>query len=259
MIPWVSAPPSRRASPSFALDKTRPLGYLKESVAITTLTRRSSRRKPATYRMKLIAFFSLLALAGTTLADDVAVLQIKTGADTKLQRVVIEFYEDAAPGTVANFKKLADSKFYNGTAFHRAFPHKLVQVGDPLSKRKNRNAVGTGGPGYTLPPEINAHKHVAGAVAMARLPDKINPARVSNGSQFYVALSPMPELDGQYTVFGHVTEGLEVLDALSVKPTDTNDYPVDRVVIESLKIVPSGTTPEAQSNGGFGGFVRRLF
>ena len=187
-------------------------------------------------KFTLLLSFLALALAGTALADNVAVMQIKDG--DRLQRVVIEFYESEAPNTVANFQKLASSNFYNGTAFHRAFPHKLVQTGDPLSRHNSRSGVGTGGPGYTLPPEVNAHKHVAGAVAMARLPDKLNPARVSNGSQFYVVLSPMPELDGQYTVFGHVTEGLEVLDAISQKPVDTNDNPVDRVIINKLKIVP---------------------
>ena len=73
---------------------------------------------------------------------------------------------------------------------------------------------------------------------MARLPDKINPARVSNGSQFYVCLKPMPNLDGQYTVFGHVVEGIEVLDAISAMPVDSNDNPITRVVIKSVKILP---------------------
>lgn len=210
--------------------------------------------------MKSIALLSFLALAlfGTASADDVAIIQIKS--DAKLQRVVIEFYDSAAPNTVANFKKLASAKFYNGLAFHRAFPHKLVQAGDPLSKHKSRSGVGTGGPGYTLPPEINAHKHVLGAVAMARLSDKVNPARVSNGSQFYVALASMPELDGQYTVFGHVIEGLDVLDAISQKPVDTNDSPVDRVEIESVKIVTSEAAVEpAAPKANRSGLFRRIF
>lgn len=118
-------------------------------------------------------------------------MQFKTGGT--LQRVVIEFYEDSAPNTVANFKKLARSRFYNGTTVHRAFPHLMIQAGDPLSKRKGKANIGTGGPGYTLPSEI-ARKHIAGAVAAARLPDKINPDRRSNGSQFYVTLQPMPNL-----------------------------------------------------------------
>lgn len=193
--------------------------------------------------MKLIATFGLalvavLSAVGTALAQDVAVLHIKTPGEKQLQRVVIEFYENDAPNTVSNFKKLVNNRFYNGIAFHRVFPHTLVQAGDPNSRSKDRRNVGTGGPGYTLPPEINKRKHVPGAVAMARLGDKVNPAKVSNGSQFYVALTPLPHLDGQYTVFGHVTEGLEVLDQISTKPVDTNDNPVDRITIEQAQILP---------------------
>jgi len=183
----------------------------------------------------LAVFAALGTFAGNALADDVAVLQLRTG--NQLDRVVLEFYEDAAPVTVANFKKLAASRFYNGTAIHRVFPHLMLQGGDPLSKRKGRSGVGTGGPGYTLPPEIG-RKHIAGAVAAARLPDKINPARRSNGSQFYITLQPMPNLDGQYTVFAHVLEGQAALDKISQMSTDTNDTPANRVVIESAHIVP---------------------
>jgi len=184
---------------------------------------------------KIIALLSLAAVALPAFADDVAVMQIQTGE--KIQRVVIEFYDDAAPLTAANFKKLASKRFYNGTAFHRVFPDQRVQGGDPLSKNKNATGIGTGGPGYTLPPEI-ARKHITGAVAAARLPDKINPARVSNGSQFYITLVPAPNLDGQYTVFGHVIEGLDILNAISQLRTDTNDTPMDRAVIQSIHIVP---------------------
>jgi len=186
----------------------------------------------------LATAFAGSVLAGTALADDVAIFDIQPARGEKVERVVIEFYEDAAPNTVANFKKLVSGKFYDGIAFHRVFPHQMVQAGDPLSRKKDRQRVGTGGPGYTIPGEINKHRHVPGAVAMARLPDKINPARVSNGSQFYVALTPMPNLDGQYTVFGNVAEGLEVLDKVSAKAADTNDNPVERVVITRARIVP---------------------
>ncbi|MBV8817382.1 MAG: peptidylprolyl isomerase, partial [Acidobacteriaceae bacterium] len=117
------------------------------------------------------------------------------------------------------------------------FPHMLVQAGDPLSRHRDRSKVGTQGPGYTLPPEIRA-RHTEGAVAMARLPDPVNPARRSNGSQFYICLKPMPNLDGQYTVFGHVIEGLDALDQISTRPADSNDNPTDRVVIKSVKIEP---------------------
>ena len=185
--------------------------------------------------LPLLTLAALSAVAATASADDVAVLQFKNGA--QMQRVVLEFYEDSAPVTVANFKKLASSRFYNGTAIHRVFPHLMVQGGDPLSKRKGASGIGTGGPGYTLPPEIG-RKQTTGAVAAARLPDKINPARVSNGSQFFVSLQPMPNLDGQYTVFAHVLEGLDVLEKISQAPADTNDSPVQRIVLETVNIVP---------------------
>jgi len=193
--------------------------------------------------MKIVAtlgftLFAALGALSSALADDVAVLYIKMPGEKQLQRVVIEFYEKEAPKTVANFKKLVSDRFYNGIAFHRVFPHTLVQAGDPQSRSKDRRNVGTGGPGYTLPPEISHRKHVPGTVAMARLGDKVNPARVSNGSQFYVALTLLPHLDGQYTIFGNVIEGLEVLDQISVKPADTNDNPVDRITIEQAQIIP---------------------
>jgi cyclophilin family peptidyl-prolyl cis-trans isomerase len=185
----------------------------------------------------LLAAVSLLTVVFPVLADDVAVVSLKISGEKKPQQFVIEFYEGDAPQTVENFKKLAHHGFYKGIAFHRVFPKILVQTGDPLSRNRSREKVGTGGPGYTLPAEIH-RKHIAGAVVMGRLPDKVNPARRSNGSQFFVTLKPMPEYDGQYTVFGHVVSGLDVLEAVSRKPADSNDNPVERVVIRSVKIMP---------------------
>lgn len=186
---------------------------------------------------KLILLLALFGIVPVLSAQEAAELLIKVGKEKQLQRVVFALDEASAPETVANFKKLAKKGFYKGTAFHRVFPKTLVQVGDPYSKNKDRVKVGTGGPGYTLAPEIRA-KHVKGAVAMARLGDNVNPSRRSNGSQFYVTLKPMPELDGQYTVFGRVLEGLEVLEAISQKPADSNDNPVERIEIRKVRIVP---------------------
>jgi cyclophilin family peptidyl-prolyl cis-trans isomerase len=171
-------------------------------------------------------------------ADDVALLTFQVGADKLHQKqVAIEFYEADAPQTVANFKKLARKHFYDGLAFHRIFPHILVQTGDPYSRYHDRSKVGTGGPGYTVPAEIH-RKHTKGAIAAARLNDKINPLRLSNGSQFLVCLTPMPAYDGKYTVFGNVLWGLDALDEVSQLPVDTNDNPVQRVEIKSVKIIP---------------------
>ena len=177
----------------------------------------------------------LAASAATSLGPEVAVVQIKFGNDKKTQRVAIALYDEAAPLTVANFKELIRKKFYNGLRFHRVFPGSFVQTGDPSSRYGQADRTGTGGPGYTLPAEIKL-PHAKGSVAMARLPDAINLAKNSNGSQFYACLSPLPKLDGKYTVFGEVVEGLQILDAISKQPTNSNDFPLQKIVIKSIKL-----------------------
>ncbi len=130
--------------------------------------------------------------------------------DTDRGPIVIELYPESAPKTVANFEKLSREGFYNGLTFHRVVPGFVVQGGDPKGN-------GTGGPGYTLPAEISAtEKHLRGSVAMARLGDEVNPDRRSSGSQFYICLEPQPFLDGQYTVFGGVIKGMDVVDKIRV-------------------------------------------
>ena len=190
----------------------------------------------------LLSLLVATLAAPSLFADDVALVTLRVAKEKNVRQFAIEFAEDDAPQTVANFKKLAKNGFYKGTTVHRAFAHALVQMGDPLSKKKDRSAVGTGGPGYTLAPEIR-RKHVKGAVAAARLPDKINPSRVSNGSQFYVCLEPMPSFDGQYTVFGKVIWGLDTLDLISAKSVDSNDNPVERIEIRSVKVMPREKLP----------------
>lgn len=178
-----------------------------------------------------------------------AVMLIKVRKEKKPQRIVIELNDSAAPQTVANFKDLVNRHYYDGMRFHRLFPHQLVQTGDPKSRQgvvdsllqkvgmdiKDSDRAGTGGPGYTTPAEIRL-KLDKGAVATARLPDGINPTRASNGSQFFVCLEAMPQLNGQYTVFGKVTQGLEVLDAISGIPVNSNDFPTENVIIESIRV-----------------------
>ena len=121
-----------------------------------------------------------------------------------------EFYPDDAPNTVAAFIERADEGFYDGTKFHRVDPGFVIQGGDPLS-RTDDPMVGTGGPGYQLRAEFNDRSHLDGAVAMAR---SQNPD--SAGSQFYICLGPQPFLDGQYTVFGQVLEGMDVVRQIAV-------------------------------------------
>ena len=184
-----------------------------------------------------IVLASLALSPAATVGPEVAVMQIKIGKEKALQQVVIGLYDDAAPATVANFKELCRKRFYNGMRFHRVFPSALVQTGDPMSRRGVADRSGTGGPGYTIPAELGRN-HVRGTVAMSRLGDTVNPSKASNGSQFYVCLAPMPKLDGKYTVFGEVLEGLDVLDSISNQPSDSNDFPLAKIVIKSITIQP---------------------
>ena len=192
--------------------------------------------------MKFAAALLLLlttALHAQTLGPDVVVMDIKVGKERDLRRVVIGLYDNAAPLHAENFKELARTRYYKGMQFHRAFPGTLVQTGDPYSRRGPNARTGTGGPGWTIPAEIRV-PHKKGSVAMARLDTPVNPARVSNGSQFYVSLKPMPALNGQYTVFGRVLEGLEHLEEISRLNTDRNNFPLEKVVIKRIVLEPRG-------------------
>jgi cyclophilin family peptidyl-prolyl cis-trans isomerase len=212
--------------------------------------------------MNIRSLITLIFLSGLTLtgcatnsryagiAPGSVVMLVKVKKERKPQRIIIALDEQAAPQTVANFKELLHRHYYDGLRFHRLFPHQMVQTGDPKSRLGfipgtlqkigldlgDADRTGTGGPGYTIPAEIRL-KADKGAVATARLPDPINPTRASNGSQFFVCISAMPQLNGQYTVFGHVTEGLEVLDAISGIPVNSNDFPTENIVIESIRVV----------------------
>jgi cyclophilin family peptidyl-prolyl cis-trans isomerase len=169
-------------------------------------------------------------------------MQIRFPKEKQPRQVIIGLHDESAPYTVANFKKLIQKKFYNGLRFHRAFPGSLLQTGDPSSRWGQGDTTGTGGPGWTLPAEIRL-KHEKGSLAMARLPDPINPAKNSNGSQFYVCLDPMPKLNGQYTVFGTILEGLDVLDEISRAPTNSNDFPLPKITIKSIVLAPRESAP----------------
>ncbi|TLS66722.1 peptidylprolyl isomerase [Mariprofundus erugo] len=122
--------------------------------------------------------------------------------ETKNGSILIELYPNEAPNTVANFKALAGKGYYDGLLFHRVIAGFMAQGGDPKGN-------GTGGPGYKVKAEFNSHHHVRGTVAMARSSDPD-----SAGSQFYICFGPQPHLDGQYTVFGQVVEGMDVVDQI---------------------------------------------
>jgi peptidyl-prolyl cis-trans isomerase B (cyclophilin B) len=122
--------------------------------------------------------------------------------------IVVQLDASAAPLTVNNFVFLANQGFYDDLTFHRVEPGFVIQGGDPAG-------TGGGGPGYTVPAEIGL-KHVEGAIAMARQGDQVNPERASSGSQFYITLAPTDFLDGAYTVFGQVAEGMDVVQSIAV-------------------------------------------
>jgi peptidyl-prolyl cis-trans isomerase B (cyclophilin B) len=186
----------------------------------------------------LILLATLIFSAISSVADPVAVFDVQWGKGKQRQSrsFAIAFFDASAPQTAANFRKLVKDGFYVKTTLHRVFPNYLVQGGDPLSKRKDRTVIGTGGPGYTLRAEIR-RKHTRGAVAMGRLPDNINPTRQSNGSQFYVCLQPIASQDGKDTVFGEVISGLDALDEISRLPADSNADPIDRIQVRRTYIV----------------------
>jgi peptidyl-prolyl cis-trans isomerase B (cyclophilin B) len=121
----------------------------------------------------------------------------------------LDLYVDEAPNTVANFEKLANAGFYDGTKFHRVIPNFMIQGGDPYSK-SGKGTVGTGGPGYTIKCETstNTHTHVAGTLSMAHA------GKDTGGSQFFICHSPQRHLDGVHTVFGQVTKGMDVVNAI---------------------------------------------
>ena len=194
----------------------------------------------------LICTFGLVAGIATAWADDtktntstnasmsnsntneVAVINTTEGT------MVVEFWADAAPNTIANFKKLANQGFYDGTCFHRVIKGFMIQGGDPLTKDPGKEAAwGTGGPGYQIKAEFNDHSHVRGVISMARSNDPD-----SAGSQFFICHGNPTFLDHQYTTFGKLIKGDDVLEKIGTTPTHPQDRPDKRMGIISIKIVP---------------------
>lgn len=169
-------------------------------------------------------------------ATEVAVFKTSKG------EMVVEFWPDVAPKTVENFKKLANEKFYDGTAFHRIVKGFMIQGGDPNTKDTTKEAsYGTGDPGYKIKAEFNDKKHVRGVLSMARSahPD-------SAGSQFFICLDPAPFLDGKYTGFGKVIKGEDVLVKIGETPVSPSasgerSKPNERITVESVRIVPASS------------------
>ena len=214
------------------------------------------------FRVLLVLLCSFFLLSLTckkeTVEVEVAVIETDYG------NIVLRFYEDDAPEHVKNFKKLTKEGFYDGTTFHRVIPDFMIQGGDPNSKDDDRSNDGTGDPGYTVKAEIKRY-HKRGALAGARLPDNINPEKRSSGSQFYIVqkgkwrdeeldyierqmrkklneeqrkiymdIGGYPALDGGYTVYGEVVEGMEVVDEIARVEKDRRDNPLEPVVVKKV-------------------------
>ena len=152
------------------------------------------------------------------MSNEIAVIE------TSLGNIEFELLEDVAPGHVKNFKDLAKEGFYDGTIFHRVIPGFMVQGGDPNTKSDDRSSHGMGGPGHTIKAEFNDEPHVRGIVSMARSQDPD-----SAGSQFFVVVKDSDFLDGQYTAFGRVISGMDVVDKIIDSPKDDKDNPIDRI------------------------------
>ncbi len=151
--------------------------------------------------------------------------------ETTLGTIKIRFFPDKAPGHVENFKKLARAGFYDGTTFHRVIPGFMIQGGDPNSKDNDRSNDGMGGPGYSIKAEFNDTRHKRGIVSMAR---SQNPD--SAGSQFFICVADADFLDGQYTAFGEVTEGMDVADKIVSVKRDGNDNPLEKIVMKKVTV-----------------------
>lgn len=160
--------------------------------------------------------------------DELAVLETSKGT------IKFRFFPEKAPGHVDNFKKLASDGYYDGLSFHRVIPGFMIQGGCPNTKSGDKGMHGTGGPGYQVKAEFNDVKHKRGIVSMARSNDPD-----SAGSQFFICVKDSFFLDRQYTVFGEVTEGMDVVDAIVSAPRDGRDNPLEKIEMKKVSINPA--------------------
>lgn len=195
--------------------------------------------------------FGLVFFSGTTAAlafyensrfrtfseQEIKIMETKTAViHTKFGNITLKFFPEVAPNHVNSFIDLANDGFFDGTTFHRVVPGFVIQGGDPNTKSDDRSKHGLGGPGYTLKAEFSNLPHKRGALSMARAaaPD-------SAGSQFFICVANASFLDGQYTVFGEVVDGMDAVDHIVSQQRDQKDNPVERIEMR-VEIV----TPEKQ-------------
>ena len=180
-------------------------------------------------RIVALSLMVWFVLAGCSYKPQVVIV-------TNKGEMILELDGDSAPKHTENFVKLVEERFYISTTFHRVEPGFLIQGGDPNSKDTNRANDGTGGPDYRLDAEIKL-LHKKGSVGAARLGDRMNPERQSNGSQFYICLRDLPALDaGGYTVFGKVIKGLDVAEKIANVEADARNNPLSPVIIENVYV-----------------------
>ena len=180
-----------------------------------------------------IAVATICAEEKQAMTNEVAVIKTSEG------EMVVQFWNDAAPETIANFKKLARAGFYNGTTFHRIVKGFMIQGGDPNTKDPAKeSSYGEGTAGYQIKAEFNDHLHDRGVISMAR-----EDAPDTASCQFFICLAPVHRLDHKYTTFGKLIKGESVLDKISDTPVTVahgeRSKPLQRVTIESIKIVPA--------------------
>jgi len=152
--------------------------------------------------------------------------------ETSMGIIIFEFYPDLAPNHCKNFKWLANSGFYDGTTFHRIIPDFMIQGGDILTRNNNPADDGTGNPGYSINAEFNDTPHTPGVVSTARSRDPN-----SAGSQFFIMHGTASHLDGQYTAFGKVVEGMDVVNAIAAVERDQRDRPLENVTIKRARVL----------------------
>lgn len=183
----------------------------------------------------LLIFGVIRMDAAETMANDYRYEMTVTQNGKELGKIILELFPDKAPKHVANFDELVAAKFYDGTAFHRVIPGFMIQGGDPNSKDKPKNTWGFGDPSQKkVPAEFNDTKHKRGILSAARSQDPN-----SASSQFFIMHADSPHLDGQYTAYGKVISGMEVVDKVANAPRDPRDNPNEKIEMKIVKISSS--------------------